>query len=227
MGVLPPRGHGALRPGGQAPPQGSTSSFGLTTFSTRSSLLSERCRVKQEFKRSKRVQGKTAAVVTGATGGCGCSPCVSELYRVPTSGATHTRGGHTVPAQCSAGPAGSGPAASSPGFTVPTTAGVGGGGIPVRVWRLWGSTGGTRVSDSTLSVSAVSSQSREMVGCWAGMRLGDRLTVSTSALLARLLLGLASASVSLTITNWLGRLGGGCSIVMGSSGWGEKEQGYT
>lgn len=79
--------------------------------------------------------------------------------------------------------------------------------MPVRAWRLWWSTGGTRVSDSTLSVSAASSQSREMVGCWAGMRLGDRVTVSTSALLARLLPGLASASVSSTITNWSGRLG--------------------
>lgn len=79
--------------------------------------------------------------------------------------------------------------------------------MPARVRRLQGSTGGTRVSDSTLSVSAVSSQSREMVGCWAGMRLGDRLTGSASALFARLLLGLVSASVSLTITNWSGRLG--------------------
>lgn len=79
--------------------------------------------------------------------------------------------------------------------------------MPARVWRLWGSTGGTRVSDSTLSVLALSSQSREMVGCGAGMRLGDRLTGSASALFARLLPGLAPASVSLTITNGSGRLG--------------------
>lgn len=130
---------------------------------------------------------------------------LSQVYRAPASRATHTKGGHSVPTQCSVGPAGSECAASSLGVAVPTAAGARGAGMPVRVRRLWGSTGGTRVSDSTLSVSAVSSQSREMVGCWAGMRLGDRLTVSASAPLARLLLGLASASVSLMITNWLGR----------------------
>lgn len=147
-----------------------------------------------------------AGVVPGATGTLGAPDVsLSRLSWVPASGATHTKGGCSAPTQCSAGPAGPGGAASSPGVAVPTAAGAGGAGMPVRVRRLWGSTGGTRVSDSTLSVSAVSSQSREMVGCWAGMRLGDRLTVSASALLARLLLGLASASVSLTITNWLGR----------------------
>lgn len=145
-----------------------------------------------------------ADVVPGATGTVGAPDVsLSQLSWVPASGATHTKGGRSAPTQCSAGPAGSGGAASSLGVAVPTVAG--GAGMPVRVRRLWGSTGGTRVSDSTLSVSAVSSQSREMVGCWVGMRLGDRLTVSASALLARLLLGLASASVSLTITNWLGR----------------------
>lgn len=137
-----------------------------------------------------------AAVVPGAAGTVGAPDVsLSQLYWVPASRPTHTKGGHSAPAQCSAGPVGSGCAASSPSCA----------GMPVRVRRLWGSTGGMRVSDSTLSVSAVSSQSREMVGCWAGMRLGDRLTVSVSALLARLLLGLASASMSLMITNWLGR----------------------
>ena len=147
-----------------------------------------------------------AEVVPGAAGTVGApNVSLSRLSWVPASGATHTKGGHSAPTQCSAGPAGSGAAASVPGVAVPTAAGVAGAGMPVRVRRLWGSTGGTRVSDSTLSVSAVSSQSREMVGCWVGMRLGDRLTVSASAFLARLLLGLASASISLTITNWLGR----------------------
>lgn len=137
-----------------------------------------------------------------------CLP--SQLHLVPTSGAARTKGGRSVLTQRSVGPAGPGCAASSPGVALPTVAGVGDVGTPVRVWRLWrlwGSTGGMRVSDSTLRVSAVSSQSREMVGCWAGMRLGDRLTVSTSVLLARLLLGLASASVSLMITTWSERLG--------------------
>lgn len=110
-------------------------------------------------------------------------------------------------AQCSAGPVGSETAASSSGVVAAPAAGAGGRGVPLSVWRLWGWTGGTRVSDSTLSVSAVSSHSREMVGCRVGVRLGDRLTASTSAPLGRLLLGLASASTSLTITNWSGRLG--------------------
>ena len=122
-------------------------------------------------------------------------------------GHTHTHTRCRRPVQGSAGSAGSGCPAPELRASVPTMAGEGGGGMPVRAWRLWRSTGGTRVSDSTLSVSAASSQSREMVGCWAGVRLGDRVTVSTSALLARLLPGLASASVSLTITNWSGRLG--------------------
>lgn len=127
---------------------------------------------------------------------------LSQLYWVPTSGAAHTQGGRSAPTQCSAGSAG-----SSPGVAVPAAAGTGGRGMAVRARRLWESTGGMSVSDSTLSVSAVSSQSREMVGCWAGMRLGDRVTASPSALLARLLLGPASASVSLMITSWSGRLG--------------------
>lgn len=117
----------------------------------------------------------------------------------------HTQREAPALTQSSAGPTGSAHAASSPRGSVQAAAGVDSGGMPVRLRRLWGSTGGTRVSDSTLSVSAVSSQSREMVGCWAGTRLGDRLAVSTAALLAMFLLGLESASVSLTITNWSGR----------------------
>lgn len=45
------------------------------------------------------------------------------------------------------------------------------------------STGGTSVSDSTLRVSVLSLEMREMVGCWAGVRLGDKFEVSTSKFL--------------------------------------------
>lgn len=43
--------------------------------------------------------------------------------------------------------------------------------------------GGTSVRDSTLKVSVLSFEMREMVGCGAGMRLGDKLAVSASVLL--------------------------------------------
>lgn len=161
---------------------------------------------------SQGAQGWVVEMVTGgALESCRCLPCLtSGWHRAPTSRATHTKGGCWATTQGSVGPTGPEGAASSSGVTASSAAGVGGGGMPVggsRVCRLWGSTGGTRVSDSTLSVSAVSSHSREMLGCWAGVRLGDRLAVSTSRLLAGLLLGLASASVSLRITSWSGRLG--------------------
>jgi hypothetical protein len=78
----------------------------------------------------------------------------STLGSLPV-GYTH-KGGPGTP-QCSVGPVGSTWAASSSGVSMHGVAGVGAWETPVRVRRLWGSTGGTRVSDSTLSVSAVSS----------------------------------------------------------------------
>lgn len=65
--------------------------------------------------------------------------------------------------------------------------------MQLNVLMLCGSTGGTRVSDSTLSVSVLSSVSKEMVGCWAGIRLGDRLAVSVSLGFTAFLLDLETA----------------------------------
>lgn len=49
------------------------------------------------------------------------------------------------------------------------------------------STGGTSVSDSIPRESELLVEMREMVGCGAGIRLGDRLAVSRSELLPRFL----------------------------------------
>lgn len=45
---------------------------------------------------------------------------------------------------------------------------------------LSAATGGTRVSDSMLRLSVLSSEIKEMVGCRAGIRLGDQVAVSAS-----------------------------------------------
>lgn len=52
------------------------------------------------------------------------------------------------------------------------------------------SAGGTRVSDSMPRESELLVEMREMVGCGAGIRLGDKLAVSASAFLPRFLLDL-------------------------------------
>lgn len=72
---------------------------------------------------------------------------------------------------------------------MPTSDSKDGGRLQPTVRMLSVSTGGTSVSDSKLSVSVPSLESREMVGCGAGIRLGDKFAVSGSVLLARLLPG--------------------------------------
>lgn len=91
-------------------------------------------------------------------------------------------------------------------------------GMQLNVRMLCGSTGGTRVSDSTLSVSVLSSVSKEMVGCWAGIRLGDRLAVSVSLGFTAFLLDLETAErVSSVSIVWPELAIRGCSGAEASS----------
>jgi hypothetical protein len=81
---------------------------------------------------------------------------VTKCMGGPYQRAAHTKG-ELWRTQCSVGSAGSGFTAPSAGVSVSAAGSVGSWEMPERARRLWGSTGGTMVSDSTLSVSAVSS----------------------------------------------------------------------
>lgn len=103
--------------------------------------------------------GEVSGAVSRAVENRGCSRCVvcHKLHWVPTSGPHIQREIPGVSPQCSVGSVGSGRTVPSSGVSASIVASAGYWGMPVRARRLWGSTGGTRVSDSTLSVSAVSS----------------------------------------------------------------------
>lgn len=60
--------------------------------------------------------------------------------------------------------------------------------MQLNVRMLCGSTGGTSVSDSTLSASVLSSVINDIVGCCAGIRLGERFAVSVSLFFTAFLL---------------------------------------
>lgn len=97
----------------------------------RPSLLSEKYEAEKEFSGAKEHKDGWRRWSLGAVENRD-APDVSFEWHW----AACTKGGRSALTQCSAGPAGSEWTASSSRVPVPSVAGVGGGGMPARVWRL-------------------------------------------------------------------------------------------